>query len=147
MHGPAPRVRVRASSQRADRLNGRGAHRRSQSKQKGYAARQRHAEGRDAPVRPQREARRIVGRIDHPHEERRAPPGEHCADGGGQQSQPRTLYQNQLHQPPASRPDRTRSAISRARAAACAVIRLATLAHAIARTSITRMPNASSVRP
>ena len=38
----------------------------------------------------------------------------------------------------------TRSAISRARAAACAVIRFATLALAISSTSITRMPSAMS---
>ena len=43
-------------------------------------------------------------------------------------------------------PIETRSAISRARAAACAVIRLATLAQAISSTSATRTPRAASAR-
>ena len=43
-------------------------------------------------------------------------------------------------------PIETRSAISRARAAACAVIRLATLAHAINSTSATSTPRAISGR-
>ena len=43
-------------------------------------------------------------------------------------------------------PIETRSAISRARAAACAVIRLATLAQAISSTSATSTPSAASDR-
>ena len=76
-----------------------------QAEQERHAEGQRQAESENAPVRRESQARRIVRRIDHADDERRGPPGEERADGGGQQRQPGAFHQDQLHQAPASRAD------------------------------------------
>ena len=109
--------------------------------------RQRQAESQHPPVRRKDQARRIVRRIDHAHHERRGPPREQSRRSPSASNASQALSTStsctRRHRPA---PIETRSAISRARAAACAVIRLATLAHAISSTSATRTPSATSDR-
>ena len=110
---------------------------------KRHAAGQRQAECQHPPVRGKNQARRIVRRIDHAHDERRGPPGEQRRRWPRRGTPARRSPPAPVA-PAATRPApiETRSAISRARAAAWAVIRLATLAHAISSTSATSTPKA-----
>ena len=134
----------RSAFERARRVHRRSAQRRRQAEQQRHGQRQRQAECQHAPVGRKRQPRRIVRRIDPAHDERRRPPREHAAQRRRQKCQHALSTSTSCTRRLRPAPIETRSAISRARAAACAVIRFATLAHAISSTSATSTPRASS---
>ncbi len=97
MHQATPRAGVLAAFERTDRPDGRGAQRGREAKQQRYPEGQRQAESKHTPVRWKKQARWIVGWIDHANDERRGPPGEQTTDGGREEGEPGAFHKHELH--------------------------------------------------